>query len=160
LLLPRYLQQILSACYHDASKIEAAFRSGEGVGWHEHHHDLFHGTERFFRPNYNARLVSSWIPALDSVEEKLTKGAKVRQLTRRRASVTTQELIEGLIQFCGVGATTTSGLTSDSSSTNLTAGSCAESGRTGSGDGIVRGPGCSYPWPSYTASMGLCSLFD
>jgi 2-polyprenyl-3-methyl-5-hydroxy-6-metoxy-1,4-benzoquinol methylase len=72
--------QILSACYHDASKIEAAFRSGEGVGWHEHHHDLFHGTERFFRPNYNAHLVSSWIPALDSVEEKLTKGAKVADI--------------------------------------------------------------------------------
>src|ERR1700693_4437342 len=57
--------QILSACYHDAAKIENAFRTGEGVGWHEHHHDLFHGTERFFRPNYNANLVSSWIPALD-----------------------------------------------------------------------------------------------
>jgi 2-polyprenyl-3-methyl-5-hydroxy-6-metoxy-1,4-benzoquinol methylase len=69
--------QILSACYHDAPKIEAAFRTGEGVGWHEHHHDLFHGTERFFRPNYNANLTSSWIPALHGVEEQLMSGAKV-----------------------------------------------------------------------------------
>ncbi|HTA46789.1 MAG TPA: class I SAM-dependent methyltransferase [Bryobacteraceae bacterium] len=69
--------QILSACYNDAPKIENAFRTGQGVGWHEHHHDLFHGTERFFRPNYNANLVSSWIPALDGVEAKLRSGAKV-----------------------------------------------------------------------------------
>ncbi len=69
--------QILSACFHDVPKIEEAFRTGNGVGWHEHHHDLFHGTERFFRPNYNANLVASWIPALDGVEEKLQRGAKV-----------------------------------------------------------------------------------
>lgn len=69
--------QILSACYHDAPKIEEAFRTGNGVGWHEHHHDLFHGTERFFRPNYNANLISSWIPALDGVEQRLRRGAKV-----------------------------------------------------------------------------------
>lgn len=69
--------QILSACFNDVPKIEEAFRTGRGVGWHEHHYDLFHGTERFFRPNYNANLVSSWIPALDGVEQKLRAGAKV-----------------------------------------------------------------------------------
>jgi hypothetical protein len=69
--------QILSACYHDAPKIEAAFRTGQGVGWHEHHHDLFRGTERFFRPNYNANLITSWIPSLDGMEERLRRGAKV-----------------------------------------------------------------------------------
>jgi 2-polyprenyl-3-methyl-5-hydroxy-6-metoxy-1,4-benzoquinol methylase len=69
--------QILSACYHDAPKIENAFRTGEGVGWHEHHHDLFRGTERFFRPNYNANLITSWIPSLEGVEELLHRGAKV-----------------------------------------------------------------------------------
>jgi 2-polyprenyl-3-methyl-5-hydroxy-6-metoxy-1,4-benzoquinol methylase len=69
--------QIMTACYHDVPKVETAFRTGQGVGWHEHHHDLFRGTERFFRPNYNANLISSWIPALDGVEERLKKGAKV-----------------------------------------------------------------------------------
>jgi SAM-dependent methyltransferase len=47
------------------------------VGWHEHDPDLFEGTERFFRPGYNAHLVSTWIPALDGVEEKLKRGARV-----------------------------------------------------------------------------------
>src|SRR6202011_5903656 len=72
--------QIVSSCFHDADKIEAAFRTGEGVGWHEHHHDLFHGTERFFRPGYIANLTSSWIPALEGVEAKLKAGAKVADI--------------------------------------------------------------------------------
>jgi SAM-dependent methyltransferase len=53
------------------------FKTGAGLGWHEHDAELFHGTERFFRPNYIGNLVSSWIPALDGVEEKLTRGATV-----------------------------------------------------------------------------------
>jgi 2-polyprenyl-3-methyl-5-hydroxy-6-metoxy-1,4-benzoquinol methylase len=72
--------QIISACFHDAPKIEEAFKTGKGVGWHEHHHDLFHGTERFFRPGYTANLTSSWIPALDGVEKKLEAGAKVADI--------------------------------------------------------------------------------
>jgi SAM-dependent methyltransferase len=72
--------QIISSCFHDAGKIEDAFRTGKGVGWHEHHHDLFHGTERFFRPGYTANLTSSWIPALDGVEAKLRAGAKVADI--------------------------------------------------------------------------------
>jgi len=72
--------QIISSCFHDAGKIEDAFRTGKGVGWHEHHHDLFHGTERFFRPGYIANLTSSWIPALEGVAEKLNSGAKVADI--------------------------------------------------------------------------------
>ncbi|MEO5860813.1 MAG: class I SAM-dependent methyltransferase [Pyrinomonadaceae bacterium] len=53
------------------------FRTGEGFGWHEHHEDLFRGTELFFRPGYIANLVNAWIPALDDVEDKLNTGAKV-----------------------------------------------------------------------------------
>ncbi len=69
--------QVIASCYEDAPKITEAFRTGAGVGWHEHGRDLFAGTERFFRPNYNANLVSSWIPALTGVERKLMKGARV-----------------------------------------------------------------------------------
>ena len=72
--------QIISACFHDADKIEQAFRTGKGVGWHEHHHDLFHGTERFFRPGYLANLTTQWIPALDGMEAKLRAGAKVADI--------------------------------------------------------------------------------
>lgn len=57
--------------------ITERFRTGEGFGWHEHDHGLFRGTELFFRPGYAANLVSSWIPALESVEAKLKAGAKV-----------------------------------------------------------------------------------
>ena len=53
------------------------FKTGEGLGWHEHDPDLFCGTELFFRPGYIANLVSAWIPALDGVEAKLNTGAKV-----------------------------------------------------------------------------------
>jgi SAM-dependent methyltransferase len=57
--------------------ITERFRTGEGLPWGEHHHDLFAGTERFFRPGYAAHLVDEWIPALDGVEEKLERGADV-----------------------------------------------------------------------------------
>lgn len=69
--------QVALAAIAGANKIEAAFRSGEGVGWHEHHPDLFVGTERFFRPGYAANLVSTWIPALDGVQAKLERGGTV-----------------------------------------------------------------------------------
>ncbi len=69
--------QIISAVMKDAPKILEAFRTGDGVGWDEHDAALFEGTERFFRPNYAAHLVSEWIPALDGVAAKLTAGARV-----------------------------------------------------------------------------------
>jgi SAM-dependent methyltransferase len=64
----------------DEEKVRQAFRSGEGLGWHEHHHDLFHGTERLFKPGYLANLVDQWIPALDGVDAKLRGGASVADL--------------------------------------------------------------------------------
>jgi 2-polyprenyl-3-methyl-5-hydroxy-6-metoxy-1,4-benzoquinol methylase len=69
--------QIVSAVIKDAHKVAEAFRTGTGVGWHEHHHSLFEGTERFFRPNYMANLITSWLPALDGTVDKLKKGAVV-----------------------------------------------------------------------------------
>jgi 2-polyprenyl-3-methyl-5-hydroxy-6-metoxy-1,4-benzoquinol methylase len=68
---------IISSCFKDEPKITQAFRTGQGVGWHEHDANLFFGTERFFRPNYENNLLSSWIPALEGVSEKLTRGAAV-----------------------------------------------------------------------------------
>jgi SAM-dependent methyltransferase len=61
----------------DEPKIVDAFRSGKGVGWHEHDACLFSGTERFFRPGYMRHLISEWIPALDGVKGKLEAGVKV-----------------------------------------------------------------------------------
>jgi SAM-dependent methyltransferase len=68
---------IIAAMLKDEPKIAEAFRSGKGVGWHEHDACLFTGTERFFRPNYRAHLIAEWIPALQEVESKLRAGARV-----------------------------------------------------------------------------------
>ena len=77
---PAYLPgafQVVASVLKDEPRITEAFRTGAGVGWHEHCADLFQGTERFFRPSYAANLISSWIPALDGVEAKLKAGIKV-----------------------------------------------------------------------------------
>jgi len=58
-------------------RIAESFRTGNGMGWHEHVDGVFHGCEKFFRPGYAANLVSSWIPALHDVQEKLEAGARV-----------------------------------------------------------------------------------
>ena len=77
---PAYLPgffQIALGSVTDSPRIMEAARSGEGVGWHDHVHDVHEGCERFFRPGYNANLVTAWLPALDGVVEKLERGARV-----------------------------------------------------------------------------------
>lgn len=69
--------QVAAAVIKDEAPLLEAFRSGRGVGWHEHCADLFAGTERFFRPGYIANLTTSWIPSLDGVQAKLERGASV-----------------------------------------------------------------------------------
>jgi 2-polyprenyl-3-methyl-5-hydroxy-6-metoxy-1,4-benzoquinol methylase len=68
------------AILHSAPQVAERFRTGDGFGWGEHHHELFPGTERFFRPQYAAHLVDEWIPALDGVEQALRDGARVADL--------------------------------------------------------------------------------
>lgn len=72
--------QVIQAVLKAEPRIRENFRSGDGMGWGEHDPNLFEGTERFFRPNYSANLVSSWIPALDGVEEKLKRGCRVADI--------------------------------------------------------------------------------
>ncbi|TAV62522.1 class I SAM-dependent methyltransferase [Rhizobium leguminosarum] len=69
--------EVVQSMWMDEPKITEAFRTGEGLGWHEHSACLFRGTERFFRPGYNSHLVNEWIPALAGVEAKLKAGASV-----------------------------------------------------------------------------------
>ena len=69
--------QVALAATKSEEQIEKRFKSGDGMGWHEHHPELFVGTERFFRPGYAANLLSAWIPALDGVDAKLKSGARV-----------------------------------------------------------------------------------
>ncbi len=58
-------------------RIAESFRTGAGMGWHEHADGVFHGCEKFFRPGYAANLISSWIPALQEVKGKLESGGRV-----------------------------------------------------------------------------------
>ena len=72
--------EIAQAMWIDEPKVADAFRSGAGLGWHEHSVCLFRGTERFFRAGYSAHLVTSWIPALEGVDQKLKDGASVADI--------------------------------------------------------------------------------
>jgi len=77
---PAYLPgafELALASLEAVPRIAESFRSGAGMGWHEHADGVFHGCEKFFRPGYAANLVSSWIPSLQDVQKKLEQGARV-----------------------------------------------------------------------------------
>ena len=74
--LPGMFQVALAAVKAE-EQITDRFKTGKGLGWHEHDSELFVGTERFFRPGYAANLINSWIPALEGVKEKLEQGATI-----------------------------------------------------------------------------------
>jgi len=74
--LPGAFQVALGAI-QAKDQLEERFKTGKGMGWHEHNTNVFVGTERFFRPGYAANLIAAWIPALEGVEAKLKAGAKV-----------------------------------------------------------------------------------
>jgi hypothetical protein len=70
--------QIIMGLFKDEEKIIEAFRTGKGLGWGDHHHYLFEGTERLFKPGYVANLTTSWIPALEGLKKSL--GEEVQKL--------------------------------------------------------------------------------
>ena len=77
---PVYLQgafDLAVAMIENQAKVEPAFRTGKGVGWGDQAPCLFCTVGRFFRPAYQTHLVSSWLPALEGVVEKLERGARV-----------------------------------------------------------------------------------
>src|SRR5260370_763118 len=74
--MPGAFQAALAAIRGDEARSER-FKTGEGLGWHEHHAELFVGTERFFRPGYAANLIAAWIPSLEGIDAKLKSGACV-----------------------------------------------------------------------------------
>lgn len=69
--------QVIAAAMKVEPRIEQAFRTGEGIDWTDQDPVLFVGTERFFRSGYIGNLTTSWIPALDGVEAKLRRGARI-----------------------------------------------------------------------------------
>jgi SAM-dependent methyltransferase len=79
LFLPGAFELALGSLKAQAS-IEDAFRTGAGFGWHQHDEEVFSGCERFFRPGYLMHLLTEWIPAMDDVQAKLERGARVADL--------------------------------------------------------------------------------
>jgi precorrin-6B methylase 2 len=71
---------VAASLWHDEDQILAAFRSGKGMGWHEHNCRLFSATEAFFRNGYRAHLTQTWIPSLSGVQEQLANGGHVADL--------------------------------------------------------------------------------
>jgi ubiquinone/menaquinone biosynthesis C-methylase UbiE len=72
--------QLLVSQYMTQEAAVETFRTGAGRPWGAHNGSCFCGTDRFFRPGYAANLVESWLPALDSVVDKLTRGARVADI--------------------------------------------------------------------------------
>ncbi len=66
--------QSAGAAIKARERVAERFVTGDGLGWHEHHHGLFHGFERAFAAGYRTYLVAEWLPALDGVVERLEAG--------------------------------------------------------------------------------------
>ncbi len=64
----------LASLVMDEPKVRAAFKTGEGVSWSEHHPCYFRGTARFFKPVYKSNLLSRWLPKIPALTEKLDAG--------------------------------------------------------------------------------------
>ena len=74
-----FFQAIVSQYATHESAVET-FKTGNGRPWGEHDGCCFCGTDRFFRPGYEANLLDVWIPSLEGVQEKLSSGAKVADI--------------------------------------------------------------------------------
>ena len=71
---------VVSSVHKDTERAQQAFMTDGGIGWDEHHPDLFAGTQRFFEPAYRTNLVEHWIPALEGMEARLHSGARVADI--------------------------------------------------------------------------------
>lgn len=69
--------RMLASMVRDDALVEAAFRSGHGVGWHERRADHWHGMDLVTRAAVVQPLVSDWVPALNGVDARLRAGGAV-----------------------------------------------------------------------------------
>jgi ubiquinone/menaquinone biosynthesis C-methylase UbiE len=80
---PVYLKgafDLAAEMIHGQPKVEAAFKSGEGVAWGDSSHCLFCAVGAFFRPGYVNAIAQAWLPALDGMQARLEAGAKVADI--------------------------------------------------------------------------------
>jgi len=72
--------ELINALLKADDRVKDNFLTGGGMTWGEHHHHLFEGTERFFRPSYIGNLLANWLPAVDGIVERLKKGIRVADI--------------------------------------------------------------------------------
>ena len=68
--------QSVGAIFRSLDMLCEAFRTGEGIGWGEHHADLHDGAARFFKTACQPQL-GEWVRALDGVEARLQAGGRI-----------------------------------------------------------------------------------
>ena len=71
---------LAAAMVEGQDKVEAAFRTGEGVAWGSSAGCLFCAVGAFFRPGYVNAIVQAWLPALDGMVPALERGARVADI--------------------------------------------------------------------------------
>lgn len=71
---------VVSSLWFDKNKVMSAFKTGDGIGWHQHHSNLFFGVEAIYRAGYKANLTDIWIPSMNGMEDTLQKGGKVADI--------------------------------------------------------------------------------
>lgn len=69
--------QLAAAYTRSEPALADALRSWLPYRWGDHDKEVFDSVARFYRPAYEAALVSEWIAAIDGVEEHLRSGATV-----------------------------------------------------------------------------------
>ncbi|MGQ0433375.1 MAG: class I SAM-dependent methyltransferase [Microthrixaceae bacterium] len=69
--------QTLVAGFRSADRVVEAVRTGKGLGWADHHHELFDGIARVTQPSIAAHLTDTWLSSLDGVADRLHAGAAV-----------------------------------------------------------------------------------
>lgn len=72
--------QLVHALCLAEDRISESFLNGKGMLWGEHDHNLFNGTERFFKASYEGNLLSTWLPAIKGIEKKLEAGILVADI--------------------------------------------------------------------------------
>ena len=68
------------ALYLDLDQGIEALRGDGAVGWGEHHHYFFEGTEELFRSAYDHLLIQHWMPALSCGVDRLNAGIAVADI--------------------------------------------------------------------------------
>ncbi len=69
--------EVIASMWADVDAFEGAFRGDGGLDWGAHDARLYDGVDRLFAPIYRGSLVSTWLPSLDGVVERLERGGRV-----------------------------------------------------------------------------------